>query len=97
MFIAVSNNHGWGRGTTEEQAIKNAVQHSMHRQASVIALWACHEESYVDGMGTAYGVQGDRRRFERKDMKAGKFKEVPDPESKIAQVTNETVDSMLPI
>jgi hypothetical protein len=78
MFIAVSNNHGWGKGATEAEAIKHAVTHSLHRQATVMAVWACEDAAHVDGMGTAYGVQGDRRRFERKGAKAGKWKEVPD-------------------
>lgn len=78
MFIAVSNNHGWGRAPTEAAAIKIAVENSLHRQTNLIALWACNEKAYVDGMGTAHGVEGARRRFERKSLKAGAFKEVPD-------------------
>jgi hypothetical protein len=78
MFIAVSNNHGWGKGKTEAEAIKYAVQNSLNRRADLMAVWACEDMAHVDGMGTAYGVLGDRRRFERKGATAGKWKEVPD-------------------
>jgi hypothetical protein len=83
MYIAVSNNHGWGKGDTVEAALKTAVAHSLNRQATVAAVWACGEKAYVDGMGYAYGVEGPRRRFERsgKGLR-GTWKEVPDREPK---------------
>jgi hypothetical protein len=81
MFIAVSNNHGWGKGPTEAEALKVAVEHSSRREATICALWPCEPGAYVDGMGCAYGVIGSRRRFERKGPKRGKWTEVPDPDA----------------
>jgi hypothetical protein len=77
-FIAVSNNHGWGKAETLEKALKFAVEHSSHQKATIMAVWGCSPDAYVDGMGTAYGVLTERRRFERTGALRGTWKEVPD-------------------
>jgi hypothetical protein len=48
-FIAVGNNHGWGRAETEKEAMAN-----MHRnggRATEWSLYRCTEGTYVNDMG----------------------------------------------
>jgi hypothetical protein len=48
-FIALGNNHGWGRGDTEQKAIAN-----MRRQGGKVTeyiVYACTEKTYVNDMG----------------------------------------------
>jgi len=48
-FIALGNNHGWGRAETEKAAIAN-----MRRQGGTVTeyiVYAATKETYVNGMG----------------------------------------------
>ena len=66
-FIAVNNDHGWGKGETSEAALKKSLTHG--RKATHVRVWECATaESYVDGMGVVYGVKKDTK----KDLKRAK-------------------------
>lgn len=48
-FIAIGNNHGWGRGETEAEAIRK--MHSQGKRASEFFVYRCTPESFVNDMG----------------------------------------------
>lgn len=52
-FIAVGNNHGWGRSNkSEADAIRNMNKNELQgRKATKYAVYRCTSETYVNDMG----------------------------------------------
>lgn len=97
-FIAVSNNHGWGKGPTIDAAIQIAVANSAGKRATLMGVWGCHSAAYVDGRGSVFRVLTARRRFERKGETRGAWKEVPDVEVTVDDgFTAEDEDDAMPV
>lgn len=82
MFIAVNNDHGWGKAATMEEARKNSLSNG--RKATLVRVWECADpKAYVDGMGGVYGIKPESRKdYRRSGPNGRKWKEVPyDPKA----------------
>lgn len=66
MFIAVTNNHGWGKGKSREEALAIALQNSLHRMCTEARVWKCVKNAYVNGIGQVFGVIGEHVEYTRK-------------------------------
>lgn len=70
-FIAVNNDHGWGKGKTPEDARKRSLVEG--RKATHVRIWECAiDTAYVDGMGTVYGVMPETRRDYKRNGETGR-------------------------
>ena len=55
-FIAVNNDHGWGKGKTSDDARARSLVEG--RKATLVRIWeTTSPEAYVDGMGVVYGIK----------------------------------------
>jgi hypothetical protein len=83
-YIAVNNDHGWGKGETAVDARQRSLVNG--RKATLVRIWEIADgkgdDAYVDGMGTVYGIKPETRTDYRRAPNGRKWTETPyDPEA----------------
>jgi len=84
-YIAVNNDHGWGKGDSLGAARKRSLVEG--RRATFVRVWEIADgkgdDAYVDGMGVVYGVKPETvKDYKRAKVTSHKWSEVPhDPKA----------------